>query len=383
MMVLMSPRLNPDRLPPAGRRPLALILLLLLPAALSGYAMASNQSQDQSAGPLLDAFSCQYSCSGNDPLSSLEELLRGEAQLFSSFEILLNRTNTTIDEKLIFMDSFEDLLRRQTVLYSGFESMLKSQWYRLDCGQQKIFLDSFEDLLKRETYLISRFQDHLNTSLNQFPPQNKTKLLASFEDLLRRQTKLFKSFEELYMMSNGGLTIDKYANKDSICRPGERVEYWFVVRNWFNQTIKNVSIFDDHLGLIAQDITLAPYEEKRFNRTVCLTGTTCNTARVRGEGPCGEVLVDESNTICINLILVSGKNIDRLSVGMQYAIAAGSDPPEAYNDVEIKKNQKSGARINNTETISLEGQMASSIAGMGIGGRSSNSIKIDANQGWE
>jgi len=61
----------------------------------------------------LDAFSCQYSCSGNDPLSSLEELLRGEAQLFSSFEILLNRTNTTIDEKLIFLDSFEDLLRRQ------------------------------------------------------------------------------------------------------------------------------------------------------------------------------------------------------------------------------------------------------------------------------
>lgn len=382
-MALISPRLDPGRLPPAGRLPLALILLLSLAAALSGCAMASNQSPDQGAGPLLDAFSCQYSCSGNDPLSSLEELLRGEAQLFSSFEILLNRTNTTIDEKIIFLDSFEDLLRRQTVLYSGFESMLKSQWYRLDCGQQRMFLDSFEDLLKRETYLISRFQDHLNVSLELFPPENRTIFLASFEDLLRRQTKLFKSYEELYMMSNGGLTIDKYANKDSICRPGEMVEYWFVVRNWFNQTVKNVSIFDDHLGLIAQDITLGPYEEKRFNRTVCLTGTTCNTAKARGEGPCGEMLVDESNTVCVNLIQVSGENIDRLVIGKQYAIASGSDPPEAINDVEINKSQKSGARINNTETIRLEGQMASSISGVGIGGRSGNSIKIDTNQWWE
>ena len=383
MMALTPPRLDPGCRPPAGRLPLALILLLSLAAALSGFAMASNQSQDQGAGPLLDAFSCQYSCSGNDPLSSLEELLRGEAQLFSSFEILLNRTNTTIDEKIIFLDSFEDLLRRQTVLYSGFESMLKSQWYRLDCGQQRMFLDSFEDLLKRETYLISRFQDHLNVSLELFPPENRTSFLASFEDLLRRQTKLFKSYEELYMMSNGGLTIDKYANKDSICRPGEMVEYWFVVRNWFNQTVKNVSIFDDHLGLIAQDITLGPYEEKRFNRTVCLTGTTCNTARARGEGPCGEMLVDESNTVCVNLILVSGENIDRLVIGKQYAIASGSDPPEAINDMEINKSQKSGARINNTETIRLEGQMASSISGVGIGGRSGNSIKIDTNQWWE
>jgi hypothetical protein len=350
---------------------------------LSGSALDANQSQNQSAGPLLDAFSCQYSCSGNDPLSSLEELLRDETKLFSGFEVLLNQTNASINETIAFLDSFEDLLRRQTVLYSGFESMLKSQWYRLDCQQQRIFLDSFQDLLKRETYLISRFQDHLNGSLELFPPENKTKLTASYEDLLRRQTKLFKSYEELYMMSNGGLTIEKYANKESICQPGEMVEYWFVVRNWFNQTVKNVSIFDDHLGLIAQDITLGPYEEITFNRTVCLTGSTCNTAKVRGEGPCGEMLVDESNTICVNLILVSGENIDRLVVGRQYAIASGSDPPEAINDVEIKKNQKSGAKLNNTEYIRLEGQMASSISGVGIGGKSGNSIKIDTNQWWE
>ena len=86
---------------------------------------------------------------------------------------MLNKTNTTIDETIAFLDSFEDLLRRQTVLYSGFESLLKSQWYRLDCQQQRIFLDSFEDLLKRETYLISRFADHINASLDLFPLRTK------------------------------------------------------------------------------------------------------------------------------------------------------------------------------------------------------------------
>lgn len=383
MMVFIAPWLRFERLRQYWRASLALILFISVAMTISGSALAINQYENQSAGPLLDAFSCQYNCSGNDPLSSLEGLLRSEAQLFSSFEMMLNRTNTTLNETIAFLDSFEDLLRRQTVLYSGFESMLKSQWYQLDCGQQKTFLDSFQDLLKRETYLLSLFRDHLNASLDSFPPENRTKFLASYEDLLRRQTKLFKSYEELYMMKNGGLTLEKHANKDSICRPGESVEYWYVVRNWYNQSIKNVSIVDDHLGVIAQNITLAPYEERTFNRTVCLTGTTCNTAKASGEGPCGEMLIDESDTVCVNLLLVSGENVDRLVVGKQYAIASGSDPPEAINDVEIKKNQKSGARLNNTEYIRLEGQMASSISGVGIGGRSGNSIKIDTNQVWE
>lgn len=383
MMAFIASRLIPDGLRP-GRRPLlAPILLLSMVMILSGSSLAQDQSGNQSAVQLLDAFSCQYSCSGNDPLSSLEELLRNETRLFSSFEMMLSRTNTTIDETITFLNSFEDLLRRQTVLYSGFESLLKSQWYRMDCQQQRQFLSSFEDLLKREAYLISRFRDHLNASLDLFPPENRTKFLASYEDLLRRQTRLFKSYEELYKMTNGGLTVEKHVDKESICRPGESVEYWYSVKNWCNQTIKNVSIVDDHLGVIAQKITLRPHEERAFNRTVCLSGTTCNTAKAYGEGPGGEMLVDESNTVCVNLMLVSGQNIDRLTVGKQYAIASGSDPPEALNNVEIKKNQKSGPKLNNTETISLEGQMSSSIATVGIGGRSSNSIKIDTDQGWE
>ena len=223
MMALISPRLDLGCRPPAGRLTLALILLLSLAAALSGCAMASNQSQDQGAGPLLDAFSCQYSCSGNDPLSSLEELLRGQAQLLTAFSILLDKTNRTTNESIVFLDSFEDLLRRQATLYSGFESLLKSQWYNLDCEQQKIFLDSFEDLLHREVRLYARFNGSMEQIWLSLPLEEKVKFLASFEDLLRRQADLFKSFEELYMMSQGGLTVEKAVNKSCICRPGEAV----------------------------------------------------------------------------------------------------------------------------------------------------------------
>jgi len=366
-------------------RPLPLLLSLLssLLIVLSGSALALDSPAGHIADSIPDPLSCQYNCSGDDPLSSLEDLLRGQAQLLTGFGILLDRTNRTTDESIVFLDSFEDLLRRQTSLYSGFESLLKSQWYNLDCEQQRVFLDSFEDLLHREVKLYARFNSSIEQVWESLPRAEKVKLLDSFEDLLRRQADLFKSFEELYMMTQGGLTVEKAVNRSCICRPGDAVEYSYVVKNWYNQTIRNVSIVDDHLGVIAQKITLGPHEERTFNRTVCLSGTTCNTAKAYGEGPGGEMLVDESNTVCVNLILVSGKNIDSLVIGKQYAIASGSDPPEAINNVEIKKNQKSGARLNNTESIRLEGQLASSISGVGIGGKSGNSIKIDTNQWWE
>lgn len=354
----------------------AFFLLLMLAAIQPAPALALNGNTQES---LVDALYSEYNCSSaNDPLSSLEELLRGEAQLLSSFGVLLNKTNTTVNETIIFLDSFEDLLRRQTVLYSGFESLLKSQWYRLDCLQQKEFLDSFEDLLHREVKLFARFNSSIEESWPTLPNEEKVKLLESFEDLLRRQTKLFKSFEELYMMTNGGLTVEKYVNKTCICRPGETVKYWYVVKNWYNQTITNVSVVDDHLGKIAQNITLGPNEERTFYMEVSLTGSTCNTARAYGEGPCGEMLVDDSNTVCVNLLLTSGNNFDKIVVGQQFALTSGSDPPMALNTIEIKKNQKiDGIRRNNTETIWLGDQKA---CGLGPGGQSSNSIKIVTNQ---
>ena len=178
--------------------------------------------------------------------------------MLTGFGILLDRTNRTTNESIVFLESFEDLLRRQTSLYSGFESLLKSQWYQLDCEQQRIFLDSFEDLLHREVKLYARFNSSIEQVWESLPRAEKVKLLDSFEDLLRRQADLFKSFEELYMMTQGGLTVEKAVNRSCICRTGDTVKYSYVVKNWYNQTIRNVSIVDDHLGVIAQNNHIGP-----------------------------------------------------------------------------------------------------------------------------
>ena len=372
--------------PIPGSLPPLLLLLSSLLLALSASALALEHPASQIAelvpDPVSDPLSCQYSCSGDDPLSSLEDLLRGQAQLLTAFSILLDKTNRTTNESIVFLDSFEDLLRRQATLYSGFESLLKSQWYNLDCEQQRIFLDSFEDLLHREVRLYARFNGSLEQIWLSLPGEEKVKLLASFEDLLRRQADLFKSFEELYMMSQGGLTVEKAANKSCICRPGEAVEYSFTVKNWYNQTVKNVSIVDDHLGLIVENVTLGPYEERTFYKIAHLEGTTCNTARAYGEGPCGELLFDESNTVCVTLCPISGNNSASLVVGRQIAFSSGSDPPVALNNLELKKNQKvEGIAQNNNQSIWLGFQKAASISNPNSGSESSNTRKIVANQG--
>ena len=184
------------------------------------------------------------------------------------------------------------------------------------------------------------------------------------------------------MMSQGGLTLEKAVNKSCICRPGEAVEYSFTVKNWYNQTIANVSIVDDHLGLIVEDVTLGPYEEKTFYKIAHLEATTCNTAKARGEGPCGEMLLDESNTVCVTLCPVSGNNSASLVVGRQIAFSSGSDPPVAFNNLEIKKSQMVEAiKQNNNQSIWLGYQKAASISNPKSGSESGNNRKIVANQG--
>ena len=330
---------------------------------------------------LPDPLSCQYSCSGDDPLSSLEELLRGQAQLLTAFGVLLDKTNRTDNESIKFLDSFEDLLRRQASLYSGFESLLKSQWYNLDCQQQRIFLASYEDLLHREVRLYARFNGSLEQIWLSLPGEEKIKLLASFEDLLRRQSDLFRSYEELYMMSQGGLTVEKAVNRSCICRPGDAVEYSFTVKNWYNQTITNVSILDDHLGLIANNVTLGRHEVETFYKIAFLRGSTCNIARAYGQGPCGEKLFDESNTVCVTLCPISGNNTASLVVGRQIAFTSGSDPPVALNNLELEKSQKvEGTAQNNNQSICLGYQKAASISNPKSGSESSNIRRIVANQ---
>lgn len=385
MMIFMASRsrlrLHPGAPPFFSPRLIPLLLLSWLMISLSGPAQALDNPSFQIADSNPDPLSCHYNCSGADPLSSLEELLRGQAQLLTGFGILLDKTNRTTNESIDFLDSFEDLLRRQTGLYSGFESLLKSQWYNMDCEQQRIFLDSFEDLLHREVTLFARFNGSIDQVWQRLPGEEKVKLLASFEDLLRRQANLFKSFEELYMMTQGGLTVEKHANRTCICRPGEAVKYWYVVKNWYNQTIRNVSIVDDRLGKIVSNVTFGPHEKKAFYKIAHLSGSTCNTAEAYGEGPCGEKLYDESNTVCVILCPISGDNSARLVVGKQFAFTSGSDPPQALNDMTIEKSQKvEGMVQNNNESIRLGFQRAAALSNPQSGGESNNMRKIVANQ---
>ena len=97
-----SPRRSPPFPPPA---------ITALFTAHSSFQIhpCSESPAGRTADPITDPLSCQYSCSGDDPLSSLEDLLRGQAQLLTGFGILLDKTNRTTNESIVFLESFEDL----------------------------------------------------------------------------------------------------------------------------------------------------------------------------------------------------------------------------------------------------------------------------------
>ncbi|MFB3764526.1 MAG: hypothetical protein ACE14P_04680 [Methanotrichaceae archaeon] len=230
-------------------------------------------------------------------LGSLEDLLRTESKLLSSFEYMLHETPRTVEEKISFLDSLEDLLRRQAVLFDGFQYLLKDKWCTFGLDEQESFLNSFADLLQRETLLLYNFQKNLNSSWKDFPPENRTKFLKSYEDLLRRQSNLFKGYEDLYKMKCGGLTIEKSADR-AVILSGEKVTYTYVVKN-YNRPLHDIIITDDKLGVIATNITLKPMEIRSFKKTVSITEDTCNTAKAIGKNQKGEIISDESNLVCV------------------------------------------------------------------------------------
>lgn len=358
--------------------PLGLLFLLAISSSASENITAADLNCSHIALQYANNCTPPSNNTYHDPLSSIEDLLRGQATLLSSFEALLHRTNTTLQEKITFLHSFEDLLRRQAVLFSGFEGLLKLQWFNLDCDGQKKFLASYEDLLHREVFLFSSFENLSEGCWESLPREEQLKLLASYEDLLRRQTDLFKSFEDLFKMTHGGLTLEKSVDKKCVTS-GEKVTYRYTVRNWYKKPVKNVTIVDDQLGLIAHNISLGPGEIKTFSRPIAVTGCVCNLAKVFGEGPCKEMLYDESNMVCVEIIRV-GLNRDKITTGDQRTYSIGSDPPNAFNSIEIKKNQRSALSetqmLYNLEDIQLGDQTAFGIST----GSSSNKIKIVANQ---
>jgi hypothetical protein len=384
-MIIIEPRGSKVQFPATTKRfcLLSISLSILFFLIIIASASDENEIANGCPGGCVGISSSDFKepakdLEAYDPISSLEELLRAESTLLSGFESLLNSTPTTMKEKSRFLDSFEDLLRRQTILFDGFKEILNSQWTKMDCERQKKFLASFEDLLHREMALFSRFNDHLDINWGSLTQDERIKLLRSFEDLLRRQSELIQGFEDLNKLSYGGLSIEKFADKDCIFR-GEAVTYKYVVKNRFNYTIKNITVSDDRLGLIKEGVTLGPAATKTFTKKTILFGGVCNAAEVHGEDPCGRLVSDKSNLVCVGVILV-GENSDSIKAGNQVTDSMGSNRPSALNTMEIKKDQRSSWSnhfvLKNIENITTGDQLSRGSSS----GTSSNTMKIVANQ---
>jgi hypothetical protein len=91
------------------------------------------------------------------------------------------------------------------------------------------------------------------------------------------------------------------------------------------------------------------------------------------------MIYDESNMVCVEIIVV-GLNRDKITTGDQRTYSIGSDPPNATNSIEIKKNQKSAHSENrmlyNIEDLRLGNQTAFGIST----GSSHNTIRIVTTQ---
>lgn len=237
-------------------------------------------------------------CSDSGFLDSLDDLLRNQSELISSFEYLLHKTPGTIEEKVQFFASFEDLLRRNTILFSGFKDLLKNYWDRMDVEDQEKFLCSFEDLIERQMILLISFQELLDENYADFNHDEQIKFLSGFEDLIRRPN-LLKSYEDLFKMKHGGISIEKSVDK-AVIDSGETVTYTYVIKNFYRtKDIVGILITDNKLGEIVDNISLKPGETKSFTKLATLSESTCNKAKVMGQDPEGNLVCDESGNICV------------------------------------------------------------------------------------
>ncbi len=307
-----------------------------------------------------------------DPVAGLNDLLRAQSQLIDRFEDLLHTTPKTIDEAVMFLSSFEGLVRSQAVLLSEFEDILKSRWRSLSRQEQYTFLCSFKDLIDRQAVLLTGFANLSEEDWKRFDPQNKTKFLSSFDDLLRRQSDLIKSYEYLYRITYGGITIEKSVDKTVVHR-GETVRYTFEVTNWFvNESITDVSIFDNVLGSIVSNVTLGPSETKYFSRSAVITGDTCNKARAFGKTIKNATISEESNTVCVRFVRVS-KNYGSIKSGRQTTISSEADLQDDANSLEIMKSQRANSsdlrEFNNIEHIETGDQTTISLGTNGAKNR--------------
>ena len=88
-------------------------------------------------------------------LDSIESLLRGQTDLISSFEVLLQNSSLDGQATQGFLASFDDLSARQQAGLDGFNGLVSCNWNDLSSGERMKFTASFEDLLRRQAMMIS------------------------------------------------------------------------------------------------------------------------------------------------------------------------------------------------------------------------------------
>jgi|GEM_PF-758384 len=323
---------------------IGLIIVVLLSCTMNGY--------------------CQLDEDRYNSMESYEDLLKMQVVLIESFENLLK--NTTFDESVKgqsyeYLDSFddlamrqqlglysfedvvsvnwseldtqqrinltrsyEDLLRSEAIILSSNEDLLKREWCKMSEENQTTFLGRFEDRLKYEKLLLSKFEDwlHYQQTIELMDEESNAawfEFLSSFEDLIRRQSNLLSSFEDLmkFRCDESFLTLAKNVRSVSagtIEDPviaGQSMEYRYTITNNHPlYSIQNISIEDSILGIIEEDVTLAPGQSMLFSsvnvpKTLvtakCTDCTNCICKVCNWAWACGEVVTQNGNfTICVN-----------------------------------------------------------------------------------
>lgn len=308
---------------------------------------------------------CVYSLDGDKAyawtvavfeLDSLEELLRGQTTIISSFEGFLR--NSSLDEqssidflrsfddlakrqlfgvysfedivrcnwndippqdRIKFTASFEDLVRREAISLSSNQDLLIRAWCKLDPATQSQLLSNFEDRLKEEQGLLHRFEGWLGRQQYLNDPGNPEyvawlEFMASYEDLTRREAALIQSFIQLMNSGCQGqyFTLVKAVDATSVVA-GSPVTYSFNVTNTGTYPLENITVSDSSLGLIEESLTLAPGEYRSTELTTshqCAGCSNCRCQLCNIATACGNVIFDAgnnssacviSNEVCISL----------------------------------------------------------------------------------
>lgn len=319
-------------------------------------------------------------------LEQFECQLRERAERLEIIEAQLQQEwpDLDIDERVDRSRCLEDLLRSQAILLYDFQSHLKKNYCQLSILDQRKFLASFEDLLDRESVLLEGFEDfghHLQDAQMGY----QIEYLASFEDLIRRQAILLDIYQDLLKTDCRDLKLHKYIKKCGEFRPCQNVTYYFVLQSTCNCTISGIKITDDHLGEVAEGISLGPYEKRTYAKTSTLNYSpgerVCNTAHAFGTNSGGLVVSASSNEVCITIAPpVLNRNFDSLTLGNQRTIAMAADPAVAENSIIIKKSQSKECCSNNDALNYDEIRAGDQLAGAFHDSKASNRIKIVSNQ---